>query len=751
MSPFRSVRHLPTRVATPWTLALCLVVFVSALSAFNVGWRAHRCLLEIEAQQDGVSRFRVYWAKGSKKFKAKHSEAALLSSSRPRQLLWLGNLKSIDRLRIVPLADRAGRIHIKKLALRQPGWEPIVLIPGREGALVPRHLVRRLERTADGLRIETGGPNAQLELQFTKTRNLASWGRFLFLDLQVQGLWLAVGLALLFLAPGVAWSAWWFPAGRISDTQRLITLFPLSLCFFFSLYLLFEIVSALGGNGAPVIAGLGPAALLVLIGLAVRRGRQEQTPSVILSTAPAIAMLLAIVALAAFIVSAGVAQPLEVVTHRTISGELTFGAFGAHDNLFQYVNGKAIADRVPFSDFYGGRALIYQVQDREVLPGVIYAVQRLLLKPFFPALADSFFIYTLFGTCLNAMVVLPLLALSRRYDPQGRPGLRIGLISLNAFVFSNYYFTWFKLAGAALFLCALALLLEDDSRWRRWAAAGILLGLATTMHAGNALGIPLFLIWLVWRHWRRWSRWRNTLLAAGTLCVLFIAMNLPWAVVKHIHFPDNQSLLKEHFLAGHSHPDGLWASAREFLDAEPLPRQLPRRWAQLTAALRITELTHLAGFLKTGEWHDFFFFWNKYEWKYPALSLWPLCVLLAVDGLIRRLCRRRDIDELDHGAERGPEPVNLPATAADPSRQEGCLPCERRTAGALALAALAAVIFAKSAGEPADFMQSLPLGPFLLLMLILICAALRMTPALRWLYGAWMLVAAGRLAWGVVI
>ncbi len=400
------------------------------------------------------------------------------------------------------------------------------------------------------------------------------------------------------------------------------------------------------------------------------------------------------------------------------------------------------------------------MQDREILPGIIYAVHRLLLKPLAPALADSYFIYTIMGICLNAMVVLPLLVLFRCYYPQGHAGLFLLLISLNAFVLSNYYFTWFKLSGAALFLCALVVLLDDDGPWYRWTLAGPLFGLAANMHAGNALGIPLFFLWLLWRHWRRWGRWRTTCLSAALLCVLFVAANLPWAIVKGIYFPDNQALLKLHFLNGHSPPDGLWASVRTFIQAEPLRQQLPWRWAQLAAALRIKELASLAGFLQSGEWFDFFYFWNKYEWKFPALTLWPYLLLLGSDALVRRNkgigASSTDQTPASHGELARPAvllvSVGREGAGTTPGqRLEDRSPTrERRTVGVLAAGALLAVVVAKSAAEPPDSLHSLPLGPYMLLLSILIGAALQMRPALRCLYGAAMVIAAGRLVWGLM-
>ncbi len=264
--------------------------------------------------------------------------------------MWLPSLESFDKLRIDPL-DRQGHVRFKRLELRQPGWEPIVLVPGDDGAFTPLQDVRRLAWVRGELRIDTSGPDSQIEVQLKKRRSVASWGRFLFADLQVQNLWLAAGMALAILAPGIALCVL-FPLTRRSSAElQLVALFPLALVFFFGLYLLFEIVSAAGGNGAATVAILGPVLLLGVSGLAARRARYPHSFMVRTPFAAAIAGYVAVVVLASFIVTAGKLQPLGRMTYRSISGALTFDAFSAHDNMFQYVNGKAIADELPFETF----------------------------------------------------------------------------------------------------------------------------------------------------------------------------------------------------------------------------------------------------------------------------------------------------------------------------------------------------------------------------------------------------------------
>jgi len=104
--------------------------------------------------------------------------------------------------------------------------------------------------------------------------------------------------------------------------------------------------------------------------------------------------------------------PLQNMYYDDIAGPKTYQDFRGHDGMFQYVNGLAIADNEPFSKYYGHRQLIYNVEDREILPGVVYAVFRVLSSPLPDTVAKSYLLYTMFGIAMNLTLLFPLAAIS---------------------------------------------------------------------------------------------------------------------------------------------------------------------------------------------------------------------------------------------------------------------------------------------------------------------------------------------------
>ena len=76
----------------------------------------------------------------------------------------------------------------------------------------------------------------------------------------------------------------------------------------------------------------------------------------------------------------------------------------AHDNAFQYLNGLAIAEDKRFKYFYYTNPLVkglfYGVEDRQTLPGAVFAIYRVIWAVFSPYVINTFAFFTIFGTCL---------------------------------------------------------------------------------------------------------------------------------------------------------------------------------------------------------------------------------------------------------------------------------------------------------------------------------------------------------------
>jgi len=338
------------------------------------------------------------------------------------------------------------------------------------------------------------------------------------------------------------------------------------------------------------------------------------------------------------IITYNIDRPFKNITHHDIAKNKIFSVFNAHDNAFQYYNGMAIAKQESFNKYYGNYRLTYQVQDREILPGVIYAVFRVFLRNFNGFFAASYLTYTMLGTIMNIMVIFPVLLLIDRYFPAiGRLRyLFLLFLSINAFVLPNYYYTWFKFSGAALFLSGLLYLLERPTRWPSWLLAGLLLGLGANMHAANALGIPLIFLWCVFRLSREkgFFSWQF-LLYPFSLCLLFIITILPWSVVKALYYPDNYTLIKQSFLDGYASNKSLMVSFKLFMDAHPLNQQLTYRLERVMNTFHPKRFGFLMDSFKNHPITESYWHWSNYEFFFFISSIYSLTVINLLTWLQR--------------------------------------------------------------------------------------------------------------------
>jgi len=338
-----------------------------------------------------------------------------------------------------------------------------------------------------------------------------------------------------------------------------------------------------------------------------------------------------------FLITRGSNLPMENTWYSTISGPKTYNAFRAHDAVFQYVNGFAISNGEPFEKYYSRRRLIYGVEDREILPGTLYAVFRSTFRHVSSRIADSYLIYTIFGTGLNLLILFPVLAFCRRYVGNQNSALFILAFSLNGFVMINYYLAWFKMAGGAFFLCGLYTLMQARTNLQ-WGTSGMLFGIGTNMHAGSALGIPFFFIWAVVNRVIDASGARfRSLIAPCVLILAFVFLNLPWAIIKHHYLRDNNALIKVHFLNGVSHPGGLVKSIELFFEKVPLPEQLGPRFERLRNSFRLDEIKKLIETSRKKSLSRFCLLWNQYEFRFVAFSFYALLFLLLFMSVINKI------------------------------------------------------------------------------------------------------------------
>jgi len=338
---------------------------------------------------------------------------------------------------------------------------------------------------------------------------------------------------------------------------------------------------------------------------------------------PALACVLVLLQLCTAILIFDQLYPFDQYRFEFIAGPKTYGYIYAHDNYFQFVNGRAIAEDEPFSKYYGNARLTYPVTSREMLPGVVYSVFRHLLPG---AVRDSYLLYTLLGISFELTVVFPLVELARR-----RLGLRRAVISIagcfgTSFFLVNAYYTWYKFAGTALFVAGLLPLLEERRTSRHWAWAGFFWGIGTNMHAGVALAIPVFLCWAIWTE--RSRGWARTAAAALLLVGIFTALNAPWNAVKRRYLQPDAILFEEHFLHDTHNPRGVAASIREFFATYPIADQLAVRTRRVLQAVRFREIgeelrrrSGISGYALA---------WDRVEMRWALVLFFPLLLFAIV-------------------------------------------------------------------------------------------------------------------------
>lgn len=330
-------------------------------------------------------------------------------------------------------------------------------------------------------------------------------------------------------------------------------------------------------------------------------------------------------------------QPITYYYHGCISGtQKIFGSIPHIDNLFQYCNGQIIAKHLDHNMYYGNRNMIYLMEDREILPAVLYSVFCRALSCFGGKYSSSYLIYTIFGVVLNSLILFPLyfywkyIAKSNRY---------IGFLFLltNTFFIVNLIFTWFKFAGAAFFLSGILVLLVDNKSPKHILMAGLLWAVCVNMHAGGALGLPILFLFF-WALSLRGAegKLRPTLCYLALCSIVFVSL-LPWKLYKlwAPNMEDTNALLREHFLNGADAGNGaLISSAILFFRKYPVLDQLSFRGHQFLESIDFSEWTMIFGQRTLS---GFIHIWNYVEIYSASMNLQTLLGLMIIVAVIHSL------------------------------------------------------------------------------------------------------------------
>ncbi len=455
-------------------------------------------------------------------------------------------------------------------------------------------------------------------------------------DLLIVPYLVALVLLLLLIVPGLG-----LVAALCRNLQPglrgVLLLFPAAMVFWILVYFIFFLLRSVFPSQVGILfPGLVFVSLLVLIVPAWRSlvGEAELRKVVLFFVVSGL--------LLTHVMIKDTPLPEQNFNYNSVSGPKTFWAFWALDNYFPYVNSRALARNESFAKYYGPPghpALFYQPEDREMASGAMYAAIRTILKPVSSLLADSYITFASFALFCNLMVVFPMWLLMKRYLPDRNPLPVLLATAATAFFVGNLFMAWFKMAGAALFLCGLAWWLIDKGKYRWW-LAGTIFGLATNMHASLAMGLPVLFIWFVSRDlpWRKssLSEWGHRLFGPLQFILVFTLINMPWAIIKLLYFKPSTVLLQQMFLNGEDHPNGLWATMRLFFEHNPLAGQLHYRLQQMADSLQLVNWSGIFSHLSSN-YFEGLRLWNLFEFDHLSMLFAPLLVFLLLQELWFRL------------------------------------------------------------------------------------------------------------------
>ena len=160
------------------------------------------------------------------------------------------------------------------------------------------------------------------------------------------------------------------------------------------------------------------------------------------------------------------------------------------------------------------------------------------------------------------------------------------------------------------------------------------------MHAGNALAIPLVFLWLAYLNIREYGIYSiRSLIFPVVLVAAFTIVNLPWVIVKQVHFPGTSKLLRQHFLAGRE-GGSLFESAKHFLDSYPLARQIEIRTENLAKSLRLDEFKNCVELFTRGEYRKFVATYNNYQFFLVIFTIVPLFFISFFAAMTNFLMRK---------------------------------------------------------------------------------------------------------------
>ncbi len=161
------MRRIFRLTRAPSIPALMLGGFLALLYIYFFALKAH-VEFKIQFDHPGRAWFKVYWAEPGQDYAEARMRRVLIDGKKKTYDLFIGNLSSIERIRIDPI-EFEYKLFLYEITISQPGFADIEINPENGFAgLEPINDIDNVVVKEDGLRFNTTGRDSQFELVVDK-------------------------------------------------------------------------------------------------------------------------------------------------------------------------------------------------------------------------------------------------------------------------------------------------------------------------------------------------------------------------------------------------------------------------------------------------------------------------------------------------------------------------------------------------------------------------------------------------------
>lgn len=323
-------------------------------------------------------------------------------------------------------------------------------------------------------------------------------------------------------------------------------------------------------------------------------------------------------------------KPSEHLTFIDVAHTKTFSTTVTHDNAFQYYNSLAIGSEGGFGEYYGNGRLSYNVNDRQILPGIIGSGHIKALQSLEFTKGNRFSTFVIISVLFNSLILIPLGLFLRKAIPYHR-ALILACCITHFFFICNIYYSWFKMAGGAYFLFGLYLAIFETQNRSKWIFIGLLWGIAANMHGSLVLAYPLTFAALLLHH-KVWKKELTEALWIASIPAMVILLLIPWNVVKNANYEDHDTLARQFLVSRWSPPNepypGLVQTLLKYATQADPSEELTFRLQTFKDSFALGEYQILVARGIEDGWKTFLYLYAKYEIQLWGFILLPSLIFL---------------------------------------------------------------------------------------------------------------------------